>query len=246
MTFTSKLDPRTKLFLIACLSSSAVIMSHWTFLAVLFGISVLLLLLFGVNPWGMLKKCKLLLYMVLGIAILQSIFMPAGQAIITVGSLKLLSLGGLKMAGEFILRMLIIIASAGILSTSSSREIIQGLVQCKLPYEVALMASLGIRFLPVFAEEFRDTMIAIQLRGVDFKTLPFKQKIEVMGSLFQPVVAGAIIKSKALAMSIEMRGFRASPHRSSYLVLKCRIRDYVIMISCGILTALMMFCYFSI
>lgn len=246
MTAAAKLDPRTKLFLVACLTSSAVIITNWVFLTGIFIVSVVLLLLFGVSPWGIVKKIRLLIYMVVFIAIMQSIFVSAGQALITIGSIELVTTGGLIMAGEFILRMSIIIVSAGILSTSSSREIIQGLVQMKLPYEIAFMAAMGIRFLPVFAEEFSNAMIAIQLRGIDLKALPLQQKIEVFASLFQPVVAGAIIKSRALAMSIEMRAFRAFPTRTSYLILKCSARDYVVMVSSGVLTILMMIAYYSI
>jgi energy-coupling factor transport system permease protein len=110
-----------------------------------------------------------------------------GQTLLAVGSVKLVTAGGLLKGAEFLLRMLIIITSAGILTTSNHREIIQGLVQWKLPYEIAFMASMGIRFLPVFAEEFRDAMIAVQLRGVDIKKLPLRQKLEVTASLFQPV-----------------------------------------------------------
>lgn len=245
MTAAAKLDPRTKLLIIACLSSSAVIMTHWAFLSGLFAVSILLLILFGVSPWGMIKKIKMLLYMMVFIAIMQSIFVPAGQALITIGSIQLVTAGGLILAGEFILRMLIIVASAGILSTSSSREIIQGMVQWKLPYEVAFMVAMGIRFLPVFADEFRSAMIAIELRGVDLKSLPFRQKIEVFASLFQPVVAGALIKSKAISMSIEMRGFRACPSRSSYLVLQCQGKDYGAMIGSLLFTAIVMVWYFS-
>lgn len=244
MTGAAKLDPRTKLFLIACLSSSAVLITHWALLGGLFAVSLLLLLLFRVSPRDMLKKTKALLSMVVFIAVMQSIFTPTGQAMVTIGSLKLVTTGGLTAAGEFILRMLIIVASAGILSTSNSREIIQGLVQWKMPYELAFMASMGIRFLPVFAEEFQNAKIAIELRGVDLKALPLRQKIEVMASMFQPVVGGALIKSRAIAMSIEMRGFRACPTRTSYRSLEATWQDYGVMIVSGLLTVLIMVWYF--
>lgn len=246
MTAAARLDPRSKLVLIACLSSLAVILGDWRFLSGLLLVSMLLLLLFGVKPWSLMRKIRMLLYMVFFIAVMQSIFTPGGQPLVSLGGVKLLSSGGLILAAEFILRMLIIITSAGILATSNSREIIQGLVQWKLPYEVAFMTAMGIRFLPVFAEEFSDAMIAIQLRGIDIKTLPLKQKIEVFASLFQPVVAGALIKARAVSMSMEMRGFRSSPHRTSYLLLECRRIDYGIMTVSLLLTALLMVWYFSI
>jgi energy-coupling factor transport system permease protein len=99
MTAFSDLDPRSKLLLVACLSSGAVIMSHWAFLSGLLAASILLLLLFGVNPWDMLKKTRVLFNMVIFIALMQSIFVPGGQALLTVGSINLLTTGGLMMAG---------------------------------------------------------------------------------------------------------------------------------------------------
>lgn len=240
MTVIADLDPRTKLFIIACLSSSAVIINDWICLTVLFLLSILLLLMFGVNPVILVQKTRLLFYMVIFIALMQSIFGSSGRYLVELGSVKLLTTGGLIMAVEFILRMVIIIASAGILSTSSSRQIIQGLVQWKLPYEIAFMASMGITFLPVFAQEFRDAMIAVQLRGIDFKKLSLMQKMEVVSSLFQPVAAGAIIKARAMAMSIEMRAFRAYPNRTSYLVLKYRGCDYAVMIGTALITAVLL------
>lgn len=243
MTAASRLDPRTKLFLVACLSSLAVIMSHWAFLSGLLAVSILLLLIFGVSPRGLIKNTRIILYVVVFIALMQSIFVPSGQALISIGNVNLLSTGGLRLALEFVLRMAVIVASASILSTSNSREIIQGLVQWKLPYEVAFMASMGIRFIPVFAEEFKNAMIAAQLRGVDLKILPWRQKAEVIAGLFQPVAVGAIIKSRAVAMSIEMRGFRACPTRTSYLILKLQSADYAIMLSSGLLTVLMLSWY---
>ncbi len=243
MTGAVNLDPRTKLFLIVCLSSSAVLISHPAFLGGLFAVSLLLLLFFGVRPWGMFRKIRALLSMVVFIAVMQSIFTSTGQALVTVGNVGLITTGGLAAAGEFILRMLIIVASAGILSTSSSRQIIQGLVQWKMPYELAFMASMGIRFLPVFAEEFRNAKIAVQLRGVELKALSLRQKIEVTAGLFQPVVGGALIKSRAIAMSIEMRGFRTFTTRTSYRLLKATRWDYGVMIGSGLLTGLFMAWY---
>lgn len=244
MTGTHKIDPRTKLFLIACLSSMAVILSEPWFLLGIFAGSVILALLFRAGLMSVFKKAKWLLAMVLFIAVIQSVFTPGGRALLSVGGLGLLTEEGLRLGAEFILRMLIIITSAGILATADSREIIQGLVQWKLPYEIAFMASMGIRFLPSLTEEFRNAMVALQLRGVDFKRLRFKQKLEIYTCLFQPVVAAAIIKSKKISMSIEMRGFREYPVRTSYLVLCLSPADYAILVLSGAATVGMFLFYF--
>ncbi|NLT47010.1 MAG: energy-coupling factor transporter transmembrane protein EcfT [Clostridiales bacterium] len=238
-------DPRTKLVLIACLSSMAVLMNRLMLLAALFLVSLLLILFFRINVKGVWKRTKALLAVVVFIALAQSLFSEGGQALIRLGSLELLTTGGLIHAGEFILRMLIIITSAAILTTCGSRNVIQGLVQWKLPYEIAFMAALGIRFIPVFGEEFRDAKTAIQLRGIDIKALKIKQKTEVYASLFQPVVAGALVKAKTLSLSMEMRGFRSCPSRVSYRVLRLKSPDYVVMGVALILTAGVLILYYT-
>jgi len=237
----NRTDPRTKLFLTACLSSSAVLMTD---LIYLLSVSVLLLIVFGINPLNIIKRIRILVTMIFFIAIMQSLFRHSGQVLAKIGTITILSADGVLSAAEFVLRMLIIITSASILTTASSREIIQGLVQWKLPYELAFMAAMGIRFLPVFADEFRNTLTAVQLRGIDLKKLPLRHKIEVYACLLQPVAAGALIKSKALSMSIEMRGFRRFPSRTAYSVLKLNAKDYIIMTCTGIITTAVLCCYF--
>ncbi len=78
MTSVSDLDPRTKLILIMCLTSAAVLISNWIFLSGLCLVSFGLLSCFGVSLWSIIKRIRLLLYMMIVIALLQSVFAPAG------------------------------------------------------------------------------------------------------------------------------------------------------------------------
>ena len=243
MSSVSNTDPRTKIFIVICISFLAVSISAARYLFIVLIGSFLVLLFFRVNIVHFAKKTKILLSMVVFIALMQSIFTSFGEPIIQIYGWILMTTGGVFMAIQFILRMMIIIISSGLLSTCSSREIIQGLVQWKLPYEVAFMASMGISFLPKFSEELRDAMIAVQLRGVDLKELKLKQKIMVYVSLLQQVVAGAVLKSKAISMSIEMRGFHTYQNRTSYLILRLKGKDYGIMLIVGALTVIIMIQY---
>ncbi len=207
-------DPRTKLIVVICLSSMAVLMNNLFVLLALSAISFILLLLLKVNLTGVFARIRLLFAAVVFVGIMQIVFAKEN---------------GLVMAGEFLLRMLVIVASAAVLTTCSSREIIQGMVKMGLPYEIAFMAVLGIRFLPAFKEEFQDAVVAIRLRGIDFMSLRLRQKIDLISKAFMPVAAGAIIQSRALSMSIEMRGFRSKAKRTEYKVLKLKAADCIIM-----------------
>jgi energy-coupling factor transport system permease protein len=92
------------------------------------------------------------------------------------------------------------------------------------------MVSVGIRFLPMLRNEFRDVITAIQLRGVELKRIPLKKRIRVYSYIFTPIVAGAINKARKLSIAMETRAFRAYPDRTSYLILKLIARDYIVII----------------
>ena len=221
-----EIDPRTKMLIVLCLSSLGVLTTDSGTLGLILLASVIIALSFGAQMMQIIHKLKKLLFIIFMIAIVQSVFMPSGEILIGFGQIALLTVGGLERTLEFILRMLIIISSAAILTTSNQREIIQGLIQLKLPYELAFMSSMGIHFLPMLAESFTDAITAIQLRGIDISRIGIKDKVDTYLYILNPVITSAILKSHRIAMSIELRGFRAFPQRTSILVLKLKARDY--------------------
>ena len=224
----SKIDPRTKLLLILILSTLAIIYKQLLFLSLIFIISVLIALLMRSNLKSIVIKLKRLLGAIFAIALIQSFFIKAGTPIVKIGNLSLLTDFGIYKSIEFILRLGIIISSCSILTTSTSREIVQALVQLHIPYEIAFMVSIAIRFLPVFKDEMTDMIIAIQLRGIDLKKVKIKNKIRIYRYIFLPIVTNSLIKAKELSVAMEMRGFRAYPHRTSYNILLMSGLDYLI------------------
>lgn len=227
MTFTSKWDPRTKIVIVLCLSSLGVFIQKIDILFIVLLISLITSLLVKSNLFSIIKKIKRVLYLFILIAIIQSIFTPAGKPIISIGDFSLLTLEGLEKGIQFVLRMGIIIISATILGTSNSRDIVQGLIQWRIPYEIAFMVSVGIRFLPMLTEEIKDSVNAIQLRGIELQEIPFKRKLKMYSYIFTPIVSSSIFKAQNLSVAMEARAFRVFPNRTSYRVLKMSFNDYI-------------------
>lgn len=238
-------DPRTKLVIVLCLSTLAIFVKDILFLSGILLITVIISLIFKINMLQIFEKIKRLLYVLLAIAIVQSVFSTEGQTLIGIGKLSILTTVGLQKGLEFIIRIMIIILSATIITTSNSREIVQGLVQWKLPYEIAFMVSIGIRFLPILIEEIKDSLVAIQLRGVEIEKIPFKKRFYVYSYLFTPILVSTIIKAQKLSISIEMRGFRAYETRTSYIILKMSYVDYLIIFSSLLCSSIFMYLYVS-
>jgi energy-coupling factor transport system permease protein len=181
---------------------------------------------------SILARMRKLVGVMLAIAAVQSLFIRTGNPLINIWGITLLTDYGLIKSLEFFLRLGIIIVSAAIITTSTSREIIQGLVQWHCPYEIAFMVSIAIRFLPVFKEEMVDMVIAIQLRGIDFKKVKLNQKLKIYKYILVPIVINSVLKAKELSVAMEMRGFRAYPSRTSYRMLKMQVIDYIIIGLC--------------
>jgi len=220
-------DVRTKLAITASLSTIAVIIQHAYVLCLILLISVILSMLFYGDPLKTLRATKRLWYVFFAIVILQSIFNRSGQELLSFNGFTIITYTGLLKGVEFILRMSIIIFTATIVASSTYREVVQGLVQLRIPYEIAFMVSVAIRFLPMLRDEFTEIITAIQLRGIELKKIPFKKRMRVYSYIFTPIMVGAINKAQKLSVAMETRAFRAFDSRTSYLILKLAKRDYL-------------------
>ena len=177
-------------------------------------ITALLCLMFGRAGIRVFFRAKWLLWFFVLMAIIQSVFNPEG---------------GVVLAVCFLCRMAVIIFSAGIMAEAGSRAMIQGLIAIKVPYEIAFMTTCALSFLPMIAADMRDSLTALELRGVEIKKLSLKRKVRVYTYLVIPVLEGIVVKAKELSCAMEMRAFRAYNKRTSYVILSLTAKDYAIM-----------------
>jgi energy-coupling factor transport system permease protein len=224
---TVTIDPRTKIVIVLCISTIGIFTKNILILSLMLALSAIICIVLKAKIKRILKKLIWLFFM---LAVVQSVFAPSGRVLFGIGGIELLTVGGLTKGIEILLRMLIIIISAGIVTTSKPEDVIQGFIEWKLPYEIVFMISIAIRFLPMLTQEFKDAITAIQLRGVELKQIPIKMKISIYTYIFTPVVVNSIVKSRDLSVAMEMRAFRAYPQRTSYMKLKLNAYDYAIIL----------------
>ncbi len=236
-----ELDPRSKIIVVGMFSFVILFSSDFLIqffvLILMLAIGKFVGLKTGQVIWRFRKFGGILIILI----IIQSIF-TQGQSIIHVFGLSILTKEGLLLAMNYVFRVLVILLSGGIISTTPMRLVIQGLVQMRLPYEFALMTTVGIRFLPLLMEEMKNTAIAISLRGIDVSSLPLKLRLEMIAKLFVPLVVRSLNRAKHLAESLENRGFVIGGQRSSFYRLTMTKIDYgfiCIMTLCSIMFIIM-------
>ena len=224
------LDPRTKMVLAACISTLAVVYNSPGILLALLAATILIAVIFRIKlnfPWSYFWKMAPLFLMLF---LVQCLFRNEGAVLLTVGTWPLVTEGGLNHGLSMVLRIIVIIVSALLLASAGSRDIVMGLVQWRVPYEIAFMFSVALHFLPLFREEFINLVTAVQLRGVEFKKVPWRQKLALCRQLLFPAVYGAVLKAGQMAAAMEARGFRAYPRRTYLRKLRFGRMDYVCLV----------------
>ncbi len=177
----------------------------------------------------MFFKLRKFMIIFLFLIIVQSVFDRQGNAIISIFNFTLITDQGIIRGVSYLIRLFVVLVSGAIIVTSSQKETIQGLVKLKVPYDLALMSSVGIRFLPLLIEQMQDTLIAIQLRGIEINSLRLADKVKVYSYIFAPVIISTLEKAKSLSLSIEMRAFRIYKDRTSLIELSFSREDYVLL-----------------
>ncbi|MDR2167806.1 MAG: energy-coupling factor transporter transmembrane protein EcfT [Clostridiales bacterium] len=226
-----KPDPRVIFALVFATSTFAILIrENLAQMAGLFALVLACAALLRVPLKQLFGRLKRLLQILLFVAILRSFFTPSGLVLLAAWGLPLLTTGGLSMGILVALRLLVFIVGASIFTIYPTRALIQAMVQLRLPYEIAYMVSIGIRFVPQMAQELRDSLIALQLRGIVIEELKLKKRISLYSYLLLPTIVGGLRHAKELAMSMEMRAFRAKPSRTSFFSLKLSSKDVILLI----------------
>lgn len=208
----ASLDPRTKIIIIASISTAAMITQNIYWLLGLFVFTELLMTLGRISPARQLKQAKGALAMVIFLFILQAVF------------------GQWQLGAMLCIRLMIVIMSALILLTGRSTDYMLALTSWKVPYEIAYMVIIGLHFFPILRDEARDVYISIQLRGKEMKKNNIADRLRTYAKICLPILVGALERAKDTSVSMEARCFRLYPQRTYLRKLTLRKRDVVLLI----------------
>lgn len=214
---TTKIDPRTRIIVVACFSSIAVLVPGVKSLALSCLICLLMQIAEGESLLSIFSGVVRILWVFPCMLIVHSLFGHGEPAWI--------------QALIITLRMSLIVISATMLLKIRSCDLLRGLDQWRLPHEISFMVMLALRFLPMISEEVKDTLTALKLRGVELEKLGIMSKIRVLINLLMPLLATILINSRELATAIEMRGFRAKCQHTRLRLMRFAYYDYLLIAS---------------
>lgn len=206
------LDPRTKIVMVIAVSTASMTIDDiWYQFGILIALSAVMAL-GGIGLGKQLRQAKAAIGIVVFLFILQAVF------------------GRWILGAMLCLRLMIVIMSALILLTGETRDYLLGLIQMKIPYEIAYMVMIGIHFFPILKEEAMDVYYSIQLRGTEVKKAGIMKKLRIYMKISMPVLTGAMRRARDMSVSMETRRYRAMNKRTYLRKLKLAPRDKVTMI----------------
>jgi energy-coupling factor transport system permease protein len=213
-----KLDPRTKILWVVALTFMVFMVKSNFIIISLFILTLLMVLVAKLPIKAVWFSSRLFVIgFTIGYIILFSLLL---------WNLKEGILGGLM----FSIKFLVIIFSTIVFAMSTSpRDLISSLTKLKIPFEIAFMLTLAIRFVPVITREFNQVIDAQKARAhkIKFSLLHPVESAKTFIPILIPTLMLLFKKSLDLSMSIESRAFRAKDKRTYSPKLRFHSRDYV-------------------
>ena len=190
---------------------------------------------------------KPMIWLILFTVVLQVLFTGGGEVYFQWGPLVISSLGLLN--GVFIFfRFVLIIFMSTLLTlttmplslTDAIEYLLRPLVKIRVPvYEIALMLSIALRFVPTLMDETEKIMNAQRARGVDFGEGNIFQQMKAIVPLLIPLFVSSFNRAEELATAMEARGYQGGEGRTKYRKLQWQLGDTLVMVTYAVIAILL-------
>ena len=242
-TFTHRLDPRNKLFIVVLLMVTIFFQFHvWSTTLLLSGayliIFVTIMLISRVSFIDLFKSLKSMWFLIIFLLAVY-IFIPNSTYTMEwyrFNDSYAIYWDSLYQCGYIILRIILMITLTMVLtSTTKPMDLTYAfewymtpLKLIKFPvHEIAMTLSIALRFIPTLLDETNRIMKAQASRGVDFNRGGLFKRFKAVISLIIPLFVSAIQRSEELSDAMEARGYDPRAKRTRYRRLMFGWRDII-------------------
>jgi len=223
-----RLDPRLKIGLLMLMLVTVFFpCGFWGYLLI-FAYLCVAQTLSGISVKRVISAIKPMLVMLVFLLIFNVLLIRTGRVVATLGPVTVYS-GGLYQSLYIAVRLVLIVMMTTLLTaTTKPLDMTLGLEHLLSPlrkigfptYEVAMMISIALRFIPTLLEETQRIMKAQASRGVDFNEGTFREKVTSVISLIIPLFISAFQRADDLANAMESRNYNPHAKRTRYHQLR--------------------------
>lgn len=131
-----------------------------------------------------------------------------------------------------------VIAIIIIFTTSKPGALFQALVRWKIPYKVAYIPILALRFLPTTINEVRTIIDAQESRALNLRKGSLVERLRKHVAIFIPLLIRMMKSAVELGVALDSKGFGFSRQRTFSRALRWERRDTIFLISGGLIYGL--------
>ena len=232
-TVVHRLDPRTKILLTVVYIAALFTANTWGGYILTLAVLLAVTALARIPLKALFRGLRPLVFIIVFTAILN-LFFTAGDDYIFRWHFLKMTWTGLHNAATMVLRVMLLVAGTFLLTyTTSPLAITDGLEMLLSPlkkigvpvYELSLMMSIALRFIPTLIEETDRIMSAQKARGADLETGSLVQRAKALLPLLIPLFVSAFRRADELATAMECRCYNGGQGRTRMKVLKMAARD---------------------
>lgn len=237
-----RMDPRVKLFgALAIIVSLFLARSLWCFLFL--GIVSLICIAISRIPLRILIRSIRPLIVVIVFTSLISVFMTVGEGepLVSLSVFSWLNITiyfeGIIRAIFLCVRVILLVLLTGLFLTYTTTpttltdalgRVFRPLTYLKVPvYDLAMMMTIALRFIPTLVEETDRIMCAQKARGAGFESGSLLKRARALVPILIPLFVSAFRRAGDLATAMECRCYRGGGGRTRLRVMRCRASDYV-------------------
>ncbi|MCX8068243.1 MAG: energy-coupling factor transporter transmembrane protein EcfT [Anaerolineae bacterium] len=149
-------------------------------------------------------------------------FTTPGRPLLTLGEITV-TWEGLIAGGLQVYRLCLVVIVAALLTyTTSPLQMTHGLEALLCPLarlgvpvrELGMVMTIALRFVPTFFDEMETLARAQRARGAEIGSGPPWRRLRSLVPVMVPLFVLAFRRAEDLAVAMEARGFRCSPHRT--------------------------------
>jgi energy-coupling factor transport system permease protein len=242
-----RLDPRIKITLFFVLIVTAFLTDGLPGLGLLLAFMLVAVALSSVKLRVVAKAMAPLCFLLIFPLVFNLFFTPGGTPLFSWGVILVTDEGAYR-AFFMTLRLFTLFLSATLLTLTTSpialcdatASMLKPFERFGVPsYEISLMISIALRFIPTLFEDFDHIRKAQLSRGAVFSRGGLIKRARALLPCLVPLFAQSFRHAEDLALAMESRCYHGGSNRTHYHVLKIRTSDIVASCCCGVLLAVM-------
>jgi energy-coupling factor transport system permease protein len=246
-SFVHRLDARVKVTLLFVLIATAFFINGLIGLGLFLAFMLVVIAFSSLTPRLVLKALAPLAFLLLFPLVFNLFFFADGTTLVSWGPIRITNEGAYR-ACFMTLRLLALFLSATLLTLTTSpialcdaaASMLRPFERFGVPaYEISLLISIALRFIPTLMEDFDRIRKAQIARGAAFGRGGPLTRLRALIPCLVPLFAQSFRHAEDLALAMESRCYHGGSDRTHYHVLKMGARDALAAACCVALLIVM-------